>query len=62
MMGKLPLEFKALVLSVHSDFDTIAMDAEWTRLSKRALGQLSEVMRKGTACHEGYRLTEATLK
>ena len=61
LMGKLPLEFKALALSVHSDFDTIAMDAEWTGLPKRTLGQLSNVLQKCTACHESYRLTDATL-
>ena len=61
MMGKLPLEFKTLALSVHSDFDTIAMDAEWTGLSTRTLGQLSEVLQKCTSCHERYRLTDATL-
>ncbi len=62
MMGKLPLEFKTLALSVHSDFDTIAMDAEWTGLPKRTLGQLSDVLQKCTACHESYRLTEPSLK
>lgn len=62
MMGKLPLEFKALALSVHSDFDTIAMDAEWTGLPKRTLGQLSDVLQKCTVCHEKYRLTDATVK
>jgi hypothetical protein len=61
MMGKLPIEFKALALSVHSGFDTIAMDAEWTGLPKRTLGQLSDVLQKCTACHESYRLTDATL-
>ena len=61
MMGRLPLEFKALALSVHSDFDTIAMDAEWTGLPKRTLGQLSDVLQKCTACHESYRLIDATL-
>jgi len=61
MMGKLPLAFKTLALSVHSDFDTIAMDAEWTGLPKRTLAQLSEVMKKCTACHESYRLADATL-
>jgi hypothetical protein len=61
MMGRLPLEFKALALSVHSDFDTIAMDAEWTGLPKRTLGQLSDVLQKCTACHESYRLMDATL-
>ena len=59
LIGKLPLEFKALALSVHSDFDTIAMDAEWTGLPKRTLGQLSDVLQKCTACHESYRLTDA---
>jgi hypothetical protein len=62
MMGKLPLEFKAIALSVHSDFDTIAMDAEWTGLPKRTLGQLSDVLKKCTACHESYRLTDDTIK
>lgn len=60
MMGKLPLQFKTLALSVHSDFDTIAMDAEWTGLPKRTLSQLSEVLQKCTACHESYRLAEET--
>ena len=62
LMGKLPLEFKALALGVHSDFDTIAMDAESTGLPKRTLRQLSDVLQKCTACHEKYRLTDATLK
>lgn len=60
MMGKLPLAFKTLALSVHSDFDTIAMDAEWTGLPRRTLAQLSEVMKKCTACHESYRLADAS--
>ena len=62
MMGKLPLEFKALALSVHSDFDTIAMDAEWTGQPNRTLGQLSDVLKKCTTCHESYRLTDRTIK
>ncbi len=62
MMGKLPLEFKTLALSVHGDFDTIAMDAEWTVLPKRTLGQISEVLQKCTACHDSYRVTTPILK
>lgn len=62
MMGKLPLEFKALALGVHSDFDTIAMDAEWTGLPKRTLAQLADVLQKCSACHDSYRLTDATQK
>jgi hypothetical protein len=59
MIGKLPFEFKTLALSVHSDFDTIAMDAQWTGLPKRTLGQLSDVLQKCTRCHESYRLADA---
>ena len=62
LMGKLPLEFKALARSVHSDFDTIATDAERTGLPKRTLGHLSDVLQKCTACHESYRLTGESLK
>ena len=62
MLGKLPLEFKTLALGVHSDFDTIAMDAEWTNLPKRTLGQVSDVLKKCTACHDSYRVTTEILK
>ena len=62
MLGKLPLEFKTLALSVHSDFDTIGMDAEWTGLPKRTLGQISEVLKKCTACHDKYRVTTPMVK
>jgi cytochrome c556 len=60
MIGKLPFEFKTLALSVHSDFDTIAMDAQWTGLPKRTLGQLSDVLQKCAKCHESYRLADVT--
>jgi hypothetical protein len=62
IMGKLPLKFKTLALSVHSDFDAIAADAARAALAKRTLGQLSDVLQKCTACHESYQLSDATLK
>jgi hypothetical protein len=62
MMGKLPIEFKTLALSVHSQFDTIAMDAEWIGRPTRTLDQLSDVMQKCVVCHDSYRVTTANLK
>jgi hypothetical protein len=56
LMTKLPLEFKTLGLSVHRDFDRIALDAEGLGIAKHTLGQLSEVMQKCVACHRTYQL------
>ena len=59
MMGKLPLEFKALALSLHRDFDTIAMDAEGIGMPKHTLGQLADALQKCVACHNRYQVTSA---
>ena len=59
MMGKLPIAFKTHALAVHSEFDTIAMDAEAFGLPKRTLEQISGVLQKCVACHAGYRVTVA---
>lgn len=56
LMTKLPLEFKTLGLSVHRDFDQIALDAERLGLAKHTLGQVSAVMQKCVACHRTYQL------
>ena len=62
LMTKLPLEFKTLGLSVHRDFDQIALDAEGLGLPKHTLGQVSAVMQKCVACHRTYQLrTEVTV-
>ena len=60
MMGRLPIEFKTLALGVHSEFDTIGMDAEAFIIPKRTLAQLSEVLQKCVACHAKYRVKAAT--
>jgi hypothetical protein len=62
MIGKLPLEFKKLAFSVHGGFDTIADDAETIGTTKHTLGQISEVLRKCVACHNGYQLKVPTGK
>ncbi len=58
IVGKLPLEFKKLAFGVHGDFDAIAADAQRGVAPKHTLGQLSEVLRKCTACHEKYRFSD----
>lgn len=62
IMGKLPLQFKRLAFGVHGDFDSIAAEAERGAKPERTLGQLSDVLRKCTACHESYRFADAAPK
>ena len=59
MMGKLPIEFKTLALSVHREFDTIATDAEGTGIPKHTLTQLSDALQKCVACHGSYQVKAA---
>ena len=56
MMGKLPLEFKTLGLSLHRAFDAIAMDADDIALPKHTLGQLADALQKCAACHNTYQV------
>jgi hypothetical protein len=56
LMTKLPIEFKTLGLSVHRDFDQIALDAEALGMPRHTLGQVSAVMQKCVACHRTYQL------
>lgn len=56
----LPKEFMQLGMSVHKDFDQIALDAESLKDPKHTLRQLSESMKKCNACHAGYQLRITT--
>ncbi|MDN5836595.1 MAG: hypothetical protein L0H12_04495, partial [Nitrosospira sp.] len=56
LKAQLPKEFMQLGMSVHKDFDQIAMDAESLKDSKHTLRQLSESMKKCNACHAGYQI------
>lgn len=62
MMGKLPLEFKSLALSVHREFDSIATDAEGIGTPKHTLTQLSDVLQKCVACHSSYQVKAAPVR
>ncbi|PTN12855.1 hypothetical protein [Nitrosomonas aestuarii] len=60
----LPEKFMQLGMSVHRDFDQIAMDAESLKDSKHTLRQLSESMNKCVVCHAAYQIqtTQQLLK
>ncbi len=64
LKGALPKEFMQMGMSVHQDFDQIAMDAESIKDSKHTLRQLSESMNKCMACHAAYqiRTTQQSVK
>lgn len=52
----LPKEFMQLGMSVHKAFDQIAVDAESLKDPRHTLRQLSESMKKCTACHDSYQI------
>jgi hypothetical protein len=56
LKGVLPREFMRLGMSVHEDFDRIAVDAESIKDPKHTLRQLSNTMYKCVACHEAYQI------
>lgn len=56
----LPKEFMQLGMSVHKDFNQIALDAESLKDPKHTLRQLSESMKKCNACHAGYQIRITT--
>jgi hypothetical protein len=60
LIGKLPLEFKQLGLSVHRDFDQIALDAESLGDRDHTLRQLAQLMQKCVACHASYAISAGT--
>ena len=57
--AKLPLEFKKLGYSVHSDFDRLAMDADAMSDVRLSLSQLSNAIKKCVACHAVYQIAAA---
>ena len=56
LAAKLPLEFKTLGYSVHSDFDRLAMDADAMSDVRLSLHQLSNTIKKCVACHAAYQI------
>ncbi|GAB1718393.1 MAG: hypothetical protein NTAFB09_01240 [Nitrosospira sp.] len=56
LLAVIPKEFMQLGMATHKDFDKIAADAESLRDPKHTLRQLSESMKKCSACHESYQI------
>lgn len=55
LMAKLPLDFKAMGMSVHRDFDGLADGLQAGERGDQALKRLADVTNRCTACHELYR-------
>jgi hypothetical protein len=56
LMAKLPLEFKQLGMSVHGDFDKLAVALAGGLDQAAALRDLSNITGRCVACHAAYRL------
>jgi hypothetical protein len=57
LMKKLPLPFKQIGLSVHRDFDQLALDAEQLGDPAHSLRQLADITAKCVACHASYQFS-----
>jgi hypothetical protein len=56
LMGKLPLDFKALGMGVHHDMDGIAKAAEDGKTSAELLKMTSSTLTKCVACHAVWQI------
>ena len=56
LMGKLPLEFKALGMGVHHDMDDIAKAAEEGKTSAELLRMTSSTLTRCVACHAVWKI------
>jgi hypothetical protein len=59
LMAKLPLEFKALGMSVHHDMDAIAKAADDRRPTAELLKMTSDTLTKCIACHAAWQFKTA---
>jgi hypothetical protein len=58
MEKQLPKDFNVLGMSMHKEFDAIAVDAEKGRDAKGILTRLAITMQKCNACHVSYQVRE----
>ncbi len=55
LMAKLPMEFKKLGMSVHGDFDQLALDLKKGMSQQETLKRMGAITNKCLACHQTYR-------
>jgi hypothetical protein len=58
LMAKLPLAFKQMGMSVHKDFDVLAVAIAEGAPSSQVLNRLAGITSRCTTCHDVYRLAE----
>jgi len=56
LMGKLPLEFKALGMGIHHDMDEIAKAADDGKTAAKLLKMTSATLTKCVACHAVWQI------
>ncbi len=56
MLAKLPLDFKALGMSMHKAFDDLGQEAADMGDGKEIQRKLGALLEKCTSCHAGYQL------
>ena len=59
LLGKLPLAFKAMGMSVHRDFDGLADGIQSGERGEQVLKRLADLTSRCTACHDLYRFSIA---
>ena len=57
IMAKLPLPFKQMGMSIHSDMDALADAITRNETSQQILQRLSSMTARCTACHDMYRFS-----
>jgi cytochrome c556 len=55
LMGKLPLAFKQLGMSIHQDMDGLADAVAAGETSQQILARLAAITARCTTCHDMYR-------
>jgi cytochrome c556 len=58
LIAKLPIQFKALGMSLHKDFDDLASGIEKGIPERQIIQHLGKITNKCIACHSAYRFSE----
>jgi len=56
LLAKLPIEFKALGLGLHRDFDQLSTDVDGGLGKDQVVARMAQITTKCVSCHAAYRL------